>query len=452
VIYENRNKLLEIGGHLAAVLLPLYFIPYSRQSIEAGKANLFLLITFGMLLVTIVSIYQELGEKNAWQTWRLFAKEKIKKLSADNPLLLPALVYAFIYTIAAVFSIDPSTSWWGVGTKQGTVTVLYIIVFFILLTSAIQSNSQNERLVTSLILGSIPVCIYGWVQFLGFDLFDWDSGSISPVHSTIGYSLYLGAYLAQVIPFTLSRMILNWGNERNLTWVYGIVLLLQVSCLLFTLTRGAWLGLVVGCLVLLWLLAYRWRKRVLVILSALIIVVGSLLFLALNTGWVLPISGNYEWLSNLHVAQARTVSNYERLALWRYTLPIITRRPLLGYGPETFLTAFWSYYPIETNQHLEGIHPWDPHNLILYQLTAAGILGTLSILWLIIRFYRTTLAALRRYMDRNSQIMVSAVISSVSAYLIQAQFNPTGITPLVMFWFVLALGAALARDKPSPLK
>jgi O-antigen ligase len=182
----------------------------------------------------------------------------------------------------------------------------------------------------------------------------------------------------------------------------------------------------------------------------LIITGGSLLFLALNTGWVFPISGRYEWLSNLIVAQTRTVSNYERLTLWRYTLPLIARRPLLGYGPETFLTAFWSYYPFETNHLLEGIHPWDPHNFILYQLTAAGILGTLSILWLIIRFFRITLAALRRYVDRNPQIMVSAVISSVSAYLIQAQFNPTGITPLVLFWFVLALGAALTRDKLSP--
>jgi len=274
VIYKSRNKLLEIGGHLAAVLLPLYFIPSSRQYIEAGKANFFLLITFGMLVVMIVSNYQELGEKNAWQTWRSFAKEKIKKLPADNPLLLPALVYLCAYILATAFSIDPSTSLWGVGTKQGTVTVLYILIFFTLLANAIQSNSQIERLVTSLILGSIAVCIYGWVQFLGLDPLDWDSGSISPVHSTIGYTLYLGAYLAQVIPFTLSRMILNWRNERNLTWVYGIVLLLQVSCLLFTLARGAWLGFVVGCMVLLWLLAYRWRKRVLVSLSVLIIAGG----------------------------------------------------------------------------------------------------------------------------------------------------------------------------------
>jgi O-antigen ligase len=449
VIYKNRNKLLEIGGHIAAVLLPLYFIPYTRQSIEADKVNLFLGTTFGMLIVAIISIYQELEEEITWRTLKSFARGKIKKLIVDNPLLLPALVYAVIYVLAAIFSIDFWTSWWGIGTKQGTFTLLYIILFFILLASAIQNNTQIERLVTSLILGSIPVCIYGWVQFLGFDPLEWDSISISPVHSTLGYSLYLGAYLALVIPFTFSRIISGWGIERYHVWLYGIVMLLQVMCLLFTLARGAWLGLLSGCVVLLGLLVFGWRKKKLAILSVLIIIGGGLIFSALNTGWALPISDQYEWLSNFQITQARAFSNSERLTIWRHTLPMITKRPFLGYGPETFLTAFWSHYPLESNQLLEEVHPWDPHNLFLYHLTAVGIFGTLALLWVIIRFFRITLAALRRYEDRNSLIVIAAVLGSVSAYLIQAQFNPTAITTMVLFWYVLALGTAFARDNFS---
>jgi hypothetical protein len=37
------------------------------------------------------------------------------------------------------------------------------------------------------------------------------------------------------------------------------------------------------------------------------------------------------------------------------------------------------------------------------------------------------------------------VVGSFSAYLILAQFNPVAITSLVLFWFVTALGAALAK-------
>ena len=66
------------------------------------------------------------------------------------------------------------------------------ILIFILLVSAIQEKKQIDRLVTSLILGSVPVAIYGWIQFLGYDPLDWVSGSISHVHATLGYSLFLG--------------------------------------------------------------------------------------------------------------------------------------------------------------------------------------------------------------------------------------------------------------------
>lgn len=442
MVYKNRNKLLEFGGHMVAVFLPLFFNPYARQSIEEGKVNFFLLITFGMLIVVVVSIYQEMEATNAWQDWKSFAKEKLKKLSADNPLLLPAIVYASIYILAAVTSIDPMTSWWGSSTKQGTLTVLYSILFFILLTTAIQSKAQIDRLISSLIIGSVPASIYGLVQYFGFDPLDWVSGSISSVHSTLGYSLFFGAYLAVIIPFTFSRIIM-W---RRQTWIYTIILVLQISTLFFTLARGAWLGFLVGCVLLLCLLLLRWQKKGLLILSGFIILIGGLLFLSLNTGWLIQFTGSNNQISTQQIAQARAVSNSERLEIWRYTLPIIARRPLLGYGPETYLTAFWSHYPLETNPHLQDIYPWDPHNLFLYHLTAVGIFGTMALLWLLVRFYRRMIVALRNHEERNDQLSISAVIGSLSAYIILAQFNPIAITSLVLFWFVLALGTALARD------
>jgi O-antigen ligase len=450
VIYKNRNKLIEFGGHMAAVLLPLFFNPYARQSIEAGKANLFLFISFGMLIVAALSIYQEMEAVNAWGTWRFFTKEKLKNLAADNPLLLPAVVYAIIYILAALFSIDPSTSWWGISTKQGALTVLYAILFFILLTSAIQNRDQIDRLITSLMIGSIPTSIYGLVQYFGMDPFEWITGSISEVHSTLGYSLYFGAYLAVIIPFTFSRIITGYRNKAVLNWIYLAVLLLQIFTLFTTLARGAWLGFMTGCVLLLLLLLYRWRKKRLAIIVGAFILLGGILFLFSNTGWLLPAAGSTTGLSSTQVAEARVNSNLERLEIWRYTLPVITRRSLLGYGPETFLTAFWSYYPIETNPQLRALNPWDPHNLFLYHLTAVGILGTAAFLWLLVRFYRQTITALSKSETRSTQILISAVIGSLSAYLILAQFNPVAITSLVLFWFVMALGAALARsDQPS---
>jgi O-antigen ligase len=323
------------------------------------------------------------------------------------------------------------------------------ILFFILLVSAIQDKKQIDRLVTSLVLGSVPVAVYGWIQFLGYDPLDWISGSISNVHATLGYSLFLGSYLVLVIPFSFGRLIAGWRGLNYPIWGYGIILFLQISCLFFTLARGAWVGMTLGILLLILSLAYRWKRRNLVLVSVLILLAGGLLFILLNTGLTNSAVNRFEWLASSRIKQARAVSNNERLALWRHTLPMIASQPLLGYGPETFSSAFWRSYPDGTDTILKNIDPWDPHNWFLYHLTAAGAAGFLAFVWLQVRFYNKGFSVLRDYGSQSLHIITAAVLSAGTAYLIQALFNPTAIAPAAVYWLVLAIGAALSSEKLS---
>jgi O-antigen ligase len=449
VIIKYRNKLIEIGGHMVAVLLPLYFNPYAHQSHEANKVRLFEWITMGMLFVALAALVLELLDAKNFREARFIARDKIKTLREGNPLLLPCLFYATVYILATLVSIDPMKSWWGVTTLQGTVTILCTILFFILLTSAIQEKKQINRLISSVILGSIPVALYGWVQFLGFDPLEWTSGSISQVQATLVYSLFLGSYLAIVIPFTLSRIISGWRGAPYSVWGYGFIAVLQTTCLVFTLARGAWLGVTIGSILLVGILAYRWRMRLLVYSSVVVTILGIMVFVLLNIGWAFPASHRYEWLSPERVMEFRRISNNERLALWRYTLPVISQRLWLGYGPETFSSAFQSNSSIEAASNLNVYPPWDPHNWFLYHLTAVGLLGFLAFIWLLFIFFRNVTAAMFQIEIMELQVACAAVISAVAVYLIQAQFNPTGITPLAIFWIVFALGAALGSDRFS---
>lgn len=108
----------------------------------------------------------------------------------------------------------------GGSTSLGAVNVLSLVLLFLLAASALRSHRQMERLVSALIVGSVPVALYGWVQVLMWDPLDWSGGSLSPVHSTAGYSLYLGAYLAMVIPFTLVRTVSGSTTDSKRHSVY----------------------------------------------------------------------------------------------------------------------------------------------------------------------------------------------------------------------------------------
>lgn len=432
---------------MVAVFLPLYMNPYAHQSIELDKFQFMLWITLGMLLVALSAFVLELAEKKQrHEIWQV-ALKKINLLRENNALIVPVLVYAAIYILASAFSIDPANSWWGLNTAQGTATVMCCILFFILLSSAIQEKKQINRLVTSLIIGSVPVVLYGWVQFLGYDPLEWVSGSISQVHATLGYSLFLGSYLVLIIPFSISRLIAGWRGLQYSILGHGIILFLQTTCLLFTLARGAWLGFTLSSLLLILLLAYRWRKTKLVLLSLAFIVLAGILFILLNTGFTRSTVNRFEWLTSGQILQARAVSNNERLTLWRYTLPMIAASPWLGYGPESFSSAYRSVYPDGTESILQKIDPWDPHNWFLYHLTAVGIFGTLAFLWLQLRFFVNGIIALKNIESQALQISITAVLSAGAAYLIQAQFNPTAITPSAIYWLVLALGVSLFRYK-----
>lgn len=132
-----------------------------------------------------------------------------------------------------------------------------------------------------------------------------------------------------------------------------------------------------------------------------------------------------------------------RMTIWESTLSLLPARWVLGYGPETYLTAYSLRYQGDA---IPGEHgAYDPHNLLLYQLTAVGCAGLLAFLWALIRFYRVTCASFLADTDWHSGASTAAVLGSATAYLIQAQFNPDSIVLLTVFWLVLVLGVVGSR-------
>jgi O-antigen ligase len=445
----NRDHLLELGGFLVALFLPLYFNPFANQPFEAVKVALFQAISISMMAVACLSALHHYHRQHGLPAKEARFRPTLSALRRHNPLFLPAILYTIVYLLATAASINPQISFGGVRTGHGTATILCQVLFFLLLTTALQSRVQVERMITALLLGSVPVALYGWVQYLGLDALKWSTSSISPVLSTLGRSLFLGSYLAMVIPFTLSRIVAGQRKGGPYPLSYSLILILQITCLLFTMARGAWLGFLGASLLFLGLLAYRNRSRKLLLIAITVLITGSCLFMALNRSKIFLPPGHAKELSDTQVVQGRLSSNNFRLTGWRYTLALVPERYLLGYGPETFTTAFAAYYPQASYPQLSRLHSWDPHNVILSHLTETGVLGLLTFSWLLVRFYKTTFAAFRRAREWPLEVTAAAILSSVTAFIIQAQFNPNVIVLTALFWLLLALGVAVYEIDPA---
>jgi O-antigen ligase len=95
----------------------------------------------------------------------------------------------------------------------------------------------------------------------------------------------------------------------------------------------------------------------------------------------------------------------------------------------------------------DGADNWvdDPHNLLLDQLMASGLVGVLAWLILVGLFYQQMHAAAKRSPTSEGRSSAAALLGAMTAYVIQALFNPDTITPTLGFWLFLAYAAALAN-------
>lgn len=474
------------GGLAAALLLPLWFNPYARVPFEPAKIALFWVITVVMALAWLgQQVIGFVGRRSIavgdpWQIGRRI------------PLLVCTVVtYAGVVLLATAISVDSRLSLWGTpDNPAGAVTLLAGVLFFLLLANVLRWPAQINRLVHMLILASVPIMVYGFAQALGLDPLPWITDSVSPVHATLGRSNFLGAYLAMVAPWTLALAVLGspHGEDRASSVTDGfydaaddssasgystsgfaagpsrfwIILILQVVCLALTLARGAWMGLTVGCVSLLVLLAIRWRKRRLWLAAGLTLIIGCSVLAAMM--YVrLPTGNKQAAAAGMSYSELRTESVLRRSVIWQHALALAPPRWPLGYGPATFQQVFSARYPPGTLYQGTDAVVDDPHNLLLERLLATGVIGLIAYGAVVVAFSKTGLDLWQRARgpdtpqpfarpttstsgrQRWSETMAAAALASVAAYLTQALFNPDVVVLSMLFWLALAVMLAVAR-------
>lgn len=377
---------LWFGIGLLLLLLPLWLNPWADLPFEPAKAAL---LRGGVLLLGLLTC----GALLFLPQMRSSATARLGRIW---PLVGVVMLYGLVFSLAGLLSVDPQRSFWGGSDRHGVVTLWSQIGLFLLLVIAVGDMADREQMTRWLLLASLPVCLYGLAQAVGLDPLLWGSDSVSPVLATLGRSNFLGAWLAVLLPLSLHNLHRIWlHRKRAPRQASGAVLLVivQLLCLLLTLARAGWLAAVAGGLVFYWFAPIPFSSSLLRYRSGLL--AGALLlfvaFFLLGEG-----IGRAQLLSHSALPEnaspsapptadeftaAREASPSRRLIIWRATWPLIAERPLLGYGPETFVLVFNARYPPGSLYDGTDVLVDDPHNQLLEHLMAAGVLGAAS--WLL---------------------------------------------------------------------
>ena len=338
-------------------------------------------------------------------------------------------LYAAIYLAGTLFSVDLR------GSLPGGVLTVAFVLFTIVLENSIDSRRQLDALLFLLVLAGTAVALYGVCQFLfgwGYQSSAWvDSemfGESFRVPSTLGNPNMLGQYLILVIPLGGAGLLSakGWGRRLFYLCCCGVMCL----CMLLTLSRGAWLGLLFAGLVFL------------VLVQPKLLLLAPLALVALYFALPETVIARFTSIGNL----GDTSTSY-RLFIWLGTLDMLKDYWLCGVGPGD--GAFNLVYPRYSYNEIVAPHS---HNLFLQIVCDAGIAALVVFALLIFRFFRDLCAAYCREEDRFSRLHQAAVISGVAGFLVQAMtdYSFYNYRVMLLFWIFLALGSLLARRGQLP--
>ena len=151
-------------------------------------------------------------------------------------------LYAGIYLVGTFFSVNLKGSLLG-----GMLTVAFVL-FTIMLENAVTTRRQLDVLIAMMVLAGTAVALYGILQYLfgwGYQSTAWVDtdmfGDSFRVPSTLENPNMLGQYLILAIPLGGAGLLSakDWAQR---VW-YFICCGIMCVCMLLTLSRGAWLGL-----------------------------------------------------------------------------------------------------------------------------------------------------------------------------------------------------------------
>jgi putative inorganic carbon (HCO3(-)) transporter len=213
---------------------------------------------------------------------------------------------------------------------------------------------------------------FGIEPFVSRNLYTFASpeGPLVRVSGTLGHSNYLGDFLLYTTPVTLGLALAERGWPRLLT-VAGVAL--SVGAIVFSGTRGAWIGIVAGGVNF---AVLEFKSGAATVVRSRPVALATALLLALSVAVIVvvsPASRSVRERAKALISEGASSSG--RMLLWRDSLRMVPSFSLVGCGPEGFRKAFLAFKSNELARLSPKANNESPHSAYLEALISHGIAG-----------------------------------------------------------------------------
>ncbi len=362
---------------------------------------------------------------------KIFLGRLVVKTEVSDLFVMILLV---LYLFGGVISVGGAPS-----LREAAMYACILLVYFIV-TMLITSREWLEKCVVAFTVSSVGTALIGIYQLAMGNL---ESGTVDEqmfgniggrVMSTFENSNMFGVFLIMSIPFALGYLF----SSRSFSGKVGSLICCCAMgiCLIYTWSRGAWLGFIISCFI--FVLIYN---HYIIPFAVPMALAGlALVWDKIGGGMIESLISRFASIITMSDS-----SSVYRLGIWRGSMRIIEEYWFtgIGVGNEAFRSVYIQYAEsgIENAVH--------SHNMFLQVIIELGVVGFAVMLTALVLVIKSGLELIKNTSATKPPERTVAVASI--AALIAAAFQ--GITDNIwynyriffVFWLVVSFVSASAK-------
>ena len=326
----------------------------------------------------------------------------------------PIVVYVALSLVSSFLSINPKVS-----LKDSKELLLFLIIPIVYMGFHKENVLKKANL--ALLASACINCLYTFYYFF------FKASPYEKITGLMGHRMTQAGLLLLFSCMALSMLLLSRDRIR---YLWGLGFLLSLLALTLTLTRSAWIGLIIASSLILFL--YKPKALIIVPLAV------ALFFF---------VSPQLIKKRALSIFSIKDPSNVPRIEYIRTGIKIIKEYPLFGTGPDTVDIVFQDPKYELSKEAKRNVHL---HNNIIQTAAERGILTLLAWLTFMVWIF-TSLFNLLKNKDPTLRPFAVAGLAALfglfTAGLFEYNFADSEITALFLYMITIPFSLARIQEK-----
>jgi len=417
-----------------AIFLFIIYILFPDKEIGVGVVSFKNMVLIVVTVVTFITVV---------------ASNILKGNFRINKYFVMLGIYLVLILLSGLNSEYPKNVWFGInGRYEGIVTLFCYFVCFYLFYKGFKYNEKIFDLVTIAVL---IVSGHGILQALLTNTEYFVSNHPYMAYSNFTNPNMFSSLLTMFLPIYLVKYFVDKKDSEYYIYVCGIIF----AALVCAKTFGGYFTFIVYFIILsIYFLVIAKNKRKVLLKLLILVSVFLLVFIVLN------ICNDFIYFEEIGInavdikqtASGEKVEEFgnHRMVIWKMCLDIINKYPVLGVGPDSLGDEVFRNNMDKDGNLIDKNIADKAHNEYIHVAVTTGIPSLMVYLCFIFTIVISLLLKYIKYvkdgkMLSENAMMLVAVASSISAYLIQAFGNISIFAVAPLFWAMLGIGAKISN-------